>query len=158
MSLAIATPPVRILLAAFETAASAAGQAEASLRKQMEAEVLRLERQRAFAYRRLNFMRALSADIQSAENEEAALARGRAAVRAQLGWHSESETRAETLSQLAPVFQATFTCLASTAAEPLAGEVVKVLGDFESWYEARFERAFWALFEQQIEEMPLVER
>jgi hypothetical protein len=158
MSLATATPPVRTLLAAFETAASAAGQAEAALRKQMEAEILRLERQRAFAYRRLNFMRALSADIQSAENEEAALARGRAAVCAQLGWHSESETRTETLSRLAPVVQATFACLGSAAPEPPAGEVVTALADFESWYEARFERAFWSLFDQHIEEMPLVER
>jgi len=158
MSPAVATPAVQALLAAFETAAGAAGQAEAALRKQMEAEILRLERQRAFAYRRLNFIRILSQNVQSAENDEAAVAIGCAVARAELGWESDSETRAETLSRLAPVVRATFKCVAPGSAKPGAEEVAKTLADFENWYATRFEQPFWKLFEQHVEELPLVER
>jgi hypothetical protein len=157
MSPADATPALQALLAAFETAAGAARETEAFLRQQLEAEILRLERQRAFAYRRLSFVRVLSESIQLAENTEAALAKGRAAVRTELGWHSDSETRTETLTRLAPLFQATFACLGS-AADASPTEVVKALDAFEAWYETRFEQSFWSLFDQHIEEMPLVER
>ncbi|MGE0849271.1 MAG: hypothetical protein AB7O44_06555 [Hyphomicrobiaceae bacterium] len=153
-----ASSTAQALLTAFESEAGAAGQAEAALRKQMEAEILRLERERAFAYRRLNFMRLLCDGAQSAESEEAAVANSRALVRAELGWDEDSETREETLSRLAPVIQATFACLASEAAEPQAENVAKVLADFESWYTARFDRVFWVLFERHVEELPLVER
>ena len=158
MSPTVATPGIPTLLAAFETAAETASKAEAALRKQMEAEILRLERQRAFAYRRLNFVRTLSEGIRTAEHEEAAIATGRALVRAELGWESDSETRAETLSRLAPVTRATFACLASAAEEPSTDRVVKALADFEAWYLGRFEQPFWMLFERHVEELPLVER
>jgi len=158
MNLANGTPAAQTLLAAFETAARAAAEAEADLRKKMEADILRLERQRAFAYRRLYFMRALAQNIQPAESDEAAIAIGYGVVRTELSWKTESESRAETLSRLAPVIRATFSCLASQLAEPLTEEVVKSLGEFETWYATRFEQSFWMLFEQQIEELPVVER
>jgi hypothetical protein len=124
----------------------------------METEISRLERERAFAYRRLNFMCTLSEGIRAAQSEEAAVAAGRSLVRAELGWESDSETRAETLSRLAAVTQATFACLASAAAEPSVEAVFKALSEFEAWYAGRFEQPFWALFERQVEELPLVER
>jgi hypothetical protein len=42
------------LLVAFEAAATAAGKAETTVRKRAEAEIAAAERDRAFAYRRLN--------------------------------------------------------------------------------------------------------
>ena len=158
MNLANGTPAAQTLLGTFEKAARAAAEAEAELRKKMEADILRLERQRAFAYRRLNFMRTLAQNIQPAESDEAAIAIGCGVVRAELSWKTESESRAETLSRLAPVIRATFLCLASQLAEPRTEEVVKSLGEFETWYATRFEQPFWMLFEQQIEELPIVER
>ena len=158
MSLSAAPAPAAELLAAFERAAGTASQAEATMRKQMEAEILRLERERAFAYRRLNFMRALSSGILPAESEEAAVANGCAAVRAELGWENESETRTETLSQLAPVIQTTFACLTAPTGDRAADDIVQALSDFEAWYGARFEQPFWMLFERHVEELPLVER
>ena len=147
-----------VLLVAFEKAAGTAREAESVRRREMEAEILRLERQRAYAYRRLNFMRRLVEAIQSAESEEAAAATGRTAVRAELGWQTDSDTRAETLSELSTVMRATFTCLAATETNPPADQVVKALGDFEAWYQTRFGQVFWVLFEQPVEELPLVER
>ena len=91
-------------------------------------------------------------------SEDDAVASGRAVVRAELGWQNESEAREETLAQLSPVIAMTFNCVCSTDAQQSASEVVKALAEFESWYEARFERAFWVLLEQQVEDLPLVER
>jgi hypothetical protein len=148
------------LLAPFEAAAAAAGEAEAALRKRMEAKIAAAERERAFAYRRLNLMRTLARALGSAETEEAAVGRGLGAVRAELGWETETETRAETLGRLVPVVCAAFASLGSSAGEgeaPPTG-VAAMLADFEAWYERTYGRPFWALFEQQTEEMPLVER
>jgi hypothetical protein len=147
------------LLATFEAAATAAGQAEAALRKRMEAEIAAAERERAFAYRRLNLMRTLAHAIGSAETEEAAVGRGLAAVRARLGWEDDSDARTETLSRLAPVVSATFAALAAAQdGDARHLDVAGTLADFEAWYERTCGRPFWALFEQEIAELPLVER
>ena len=148
---------VTALLAEFESAAREAQEAEAALRKQMVAEVARLERQRAFAYRRLNLMRPVTEAVAAAANEEAALANGLATLRAELGWDSESETRSETLARFADVVRAIFASCAETEEAP-AAEVARALAAFESWHAARYQRPFWTLFEQYIPELPLVER
>jgi hypothetical protein len=152
-------PPAQAMLATFEAAATAAGKAEAALRKRMEAEVAAAERERAFAYRRLNLMRMLARAIGRAEGEEAAVAGGLAAVRGELGWESDSDSRTETLTRLAPVVRAVFAGLAAANdGEVPATDVARSLADFEAWYERAHGRPFWALFEQEIAEMPLVER
>src|SRR5262245_9127236 len=148
---------VATLVADFETAAQAAQAAEAALRKQMLAEVALLERQRAFAYRRLNLMRPVTAAVAAAVDEEAALANGLATVRVELGWDSDSETRSETLARFADVVRAIFASCAATEEAP-AGEVARALAAFESWYVTRYQRPFWTLFEQYVPELPLVER
>jgi hypothetical protein len=99
------TPATAALVAGFEVAAKAAQQDEDAVRKRMVEEVARLERQRAFAFRKLNLVRPLCAAIASAENEEIAVAQGVAAVRAELGWESDSETRTETLSHFTTLEQ-----------------------------------------------------
>jgi hypothetical protein len=147
-----------VLLAELEAAAAASQQAEAQLRKRMEEEIARLERQRAFAYRRLNLMRAVAEGVAPAQNEETAIAGGLAVVRAQAGWDSDSDSRSETLSRFTPVVRATFTSISSPEAGAPAAEVVKVLAAFEAWYETTYRRPFWALFDREVEELPLVER
>jgi hypothetical protein len=152
-------PPAQALLATFEAAATAAGKAEVALRKRMEAEVAAAERERAFAYRRLNLMRTLARAIGPAESEEAAIGGGLAAVRAELGWESDSDTRSETLSRLAPIIRTAFASHSPAEDGEVAGaDVAGILADFEAWYERAYGRPFWALFEQEIAEMPLVER
>jgi hypothetical protein len=150
-------PAAQPLLATFEDAAAAAGQAEAALRKRVEAEIAAAERERAFAYRRLSLMRLLARSIGPAESEEAAVGRGLAAVGAELGWESDSDTRTQTLDRLAAVVRATFAGLASESEAP-AADVTRTLADFEAWYERTYGRPFWVLFEQEVTELPLVER
>jgi hypothetical protein len=140
------SPATAALVAGFEVAAKAAHQDEDAVRKSMVEEVARLERQRAFAYRKLNLVRTLCAAMASAENEEVAVAHGLAVVRAELGWESDSDTRIETLSHLEPVARATFAALAPTARERCVADVATALDEFEAWYAARYERSFWVLF------------
>ena len=64
------SPATAALVAGFEIAAKAAQQDEDAVRKRMVEEVARLERQRAFAYRKLNLVRTLCAAMASTENEE----------------------------------------------------------------------------------------
>jgi hypothetical protein len=150
--------PAQALLATFEAAAAAAGETETAVRKRAYAEIGAAERERAFAYRRLNLMRTLARAIDGAAEEEA-VGRGLAAVRAELGWNDDSETRTETLARLALVVGAAFASLApAERREPPAPDVAGALADFEAWYERTYGRSFWVLFEQQIEELPLVER
>jgi hypothetical protein len=152
-------PPAQALLAEFETTATAASRTEAALRKRMETEVAAAERERAFAYRRLNLMRTLARAIGRAESEEAAVGSGLAAVRAELGWETDSDTRTETMSRLALVVRAAFATLSPTDdGEAPAVDVAGTLATFEAWYERTYGRPFWVLFEQEIAEMPLVER
>jgi hypothetical protein len=152
-------PPAQDLLATFEAAATAASRAEAALRKRMEAEIAAAERDRAFAYRRLNLMRTLARAVAHADSEEAAVGRGLAAVRAEIGWDSDSDTRSEALSRLAPAVRATFACLQPVQERDAPGlDVAQCLADFEAWYERVHGRPFWGLYDRHIEEMPLVER
>ena len=151
--------PAQVLLATFEAAATAASETETAVRERAYAQIAAAERERAFAYRRLNLMRMLTRAIGGADKEEAAVARGLAAVRAELGWHDDSETRAATLARLAPVVSVAFASLATVEhREAPAPDVPGALADFEAWYERTYGRPFWVLFEQQLEELPLVER
>jgi hypothetical protein len=151
--------PAQPLLAAFEAAATAAGKAETAVRKRAEAEIAAAERERAFAYRRLNLMRTLAHAVAHADSEEAAVARGLTAVRAEIGWASDSDTRTEALSRLAPAVRATFACLQPVQEGDAPGlDVAQRLADFEAWYERVHGRPFWGLYDRHIEEMPLVER
>jgi hypothetical protein len=80
-------------------------------------------------------------------------------VRAELGWESESDARSETLSRLTPVIRTAFAGLApAEGGETPCADVAGTLADFEAWYERAYSRSFWGLFEQEIAEMPLVER
>jgi hypothetical protein len=145
-------------LDALKAAADGAQAAETDFRKQAADRIKSLEQERAFAYRRLNLMRAVADAVASAETEEIAVASTLAVLRAGLGWEDDSETRTEALSRFAPVARAAFASLAPPKAEADEADVTKALADFEAWYAATRPQPFWNLFEQYIPEMPLVER
>jgi len=148
--------PTEAFLGKLETDAIAANEAEGAFRKRMMEELAALERVRAFAYRRLNLVREVAKGVASAEDKEEAVARGTAVVRRELGWEHDTESRTETLAQLAAAIGAIFEGSAATqgdAAPDLAG----ALAEFEGWYEATYGKSFWVLFDQEIPELPLVE-
>ena len=67
-------------------AAAKTDSAEAAFRREIAERIKNFEQARAFAYRRLNFMRALAEATTTAESEEIALANALAVVCTKLGW------------------------------------------------------------------------
>lgn len=145
-------------LDALQAAADDAEAAEAAFRRDAAARIAALEQERAFAYRRMNFVRVVADAVSGAEDEQAATAYANAALRARLGWTGDSEARTEVLTQFAPVATAIFLAQACDAdgGTPQA-DVREALASFEAWYAGTHDKPFWALFEHYIPETPLVD-
>ncbi|MGZ8373117.1 MAG: hypothetical protein ACXW3G_10415 [Rhodoplanes sp.] len=142
----------------LQAAAHDAETAEAAFRRNAAARIAALEQERAFAFRRVNFMRAVAEAVASAEDEDAAVAHASAALRARLGWSSDSEARSAVLARFAPVAEALFLAQPLEADRPTSpADVRAALASFEAWYAETHARPFWALFEHYVPETPLVD-
>jgi hypothetical protein len=150
-------PTTASFLDSLKEAAAKADSAEAVFRREIAERVKNFEQERAFAYRRLNFMRALADATATAESEEIAVAHALAAVRTKLGWSSDSEARTAVLSRLAPVAQAMFACLTPPEKGGKLPDIGKALADFETWYDETHSQPFWVLFEHYMPETPRVD-
>lgn len=144
------------LVADFEAAAKSAQQAEEAARKKLVDEIARLERQRAFAFRRTRLVRALATAAVGAETEENALAAQRRAVREELGWTGESEAYGAILDRLQPVGRALWQC-ACGAEGSTPANVNEELQAFEASFEASHGKSFYVLFDQYAPEVPVVD-
>jgi hypothetical protein len=145
-------------LDALKQAADRAAAAEDDFRREAAARAKELERERAFGFRRLNFMRAVSEAIATAEDEATAVGGAGAIVRAKLGWSSDSEARAAVLSAFTPVAQAIFVALTPAEDEDAPRpDVIAALAAFEAWYAETHPGPFWDLFEQYMPETPVVD-
>ncbi len=147
-------------LAALEQAAHAAQREEIAFRENVAAEIAKRERARQFAFRRLGLLKAVVTSSSAAKDEAEAVARGRVALKAELGWLSDTEARGPILEAWGAVAQAVWRALhpedgAGTDSElPSVGDAMAA---FEAWYEATHGSAFLALLDQEIPEMPVVE-
>lgn len=137
-------------------AARGAEAAEAAFRREVAARIAGLERERAFAFRRVNLMKAIVEAVGAAEDDATAIAYGRAALRTRLGWDDDSEARSAVLSSFAPVTQAIFADLVPGEDETQT-DVRAALMQFETWYAQTHTTPFWALFEHYIPQTPLVD-
>jgi hypothetical protein len=152
------TPAATALLATFEATAKSAQAAEERLRKSMAAEVARLERQRAFAFRRARLIRALAQHSGEAEAkaEEVWLAQ-RQAVRNELGWSEPSHAHDAILARLEPVGRAVSLYANGPAPNGAPAAVQEELAAFEAWFEGVHGKSFYALFDQYYPEVPVVD-
>ena len=150
-------PTTASFLGSLQAAAAKAETAEVAFRREIAERVKNFEHERAFAYRRLNFMRALADATTAAESEEIAVAGALAVVRAKLGWSSDSESRTAVLAQLAPVARATFARLAPTEKDESPPDIGDALASFEKWYDQTHAQPFWVLFEHYMPETPRVD-
>lgn len=156
--------PASSFLDELKSAADRATVAEDEFRREISTRIKALENDRAIAFRRLNLMRAIAEVVAGAEGEEIAVAAATAVLRAKLGWGSDSEARDEVVSRFAPVAQAMFASLspenlASSSSDEDAPEpdVIKALTDFETWYAGSHQNPFWVLFENVMQETPVVD-
>jgi hypothetical protein len=150
--------PAESYLDALKLAADQSSVAENEFRSQLATRIKELERQRSFAFRRLNLMKEVSGVVAGAESEEIAVAVATAVLRAKLGWASDSEARMAVVSSFAPVAQAMFASLAPAESEDEPRpDVLKTLSEFESWYAETHPNPFWVLFENYMPETPVVD-
>lgn len=149
--------PLSTFLDGLKTAADLAAKGEDEFRRSIAARTKALEAERAFAFRRLNLMRAIAEAVAAAETEEAAVAGANATLRSRLGWSSDSDARTEVLSRFANVAKAMFTQLAPEDAELEPADTAKVLAEFEAWYASTHPVPFWVLFENAMPETPVVD-
>jgi len=142
----------------LKRATERATAAEHDFRREIAQRIKALERERAFAFRRFNLMRAIADVVASAESEESAVAGALAELRAQLTWSSHSEARDAVLSRFAPVAQAMFGSLAPSDGEDApTPDVIAALADFERWYAETHPNPFWILFDTYMPETPVVD-
>lgn len=150
--------PAPSFLDALKLAAECAEQAESDFRREIAERTKTLERERAFSYRRLNFMRAIAEAVAAAEAEEVAVAAATGIMRAKLGWSSDSDARSEVLSRFAPVAQQVFASLAPAGEKDTPPpDVMAALAVFEAWYRDTHPNPFWVLFENYMPETPVVD-
>ena len=139
-----------------------ADTAETAYRAEYAKRIETLARERAFAFRRANLLRAVADVVAKAEDETTAVAYGLATLRGRLGWGAESEAREEIITRFAPV------CAALYEGEADAEEDAEVdpkppadpadaLAAFEAWHVDARGVPFWVLFERWMPETPVVD-
>jgi hypothetical protein len=148
------TDPFATWLEALTAEAHAAGAAEQQHQKDAARRAAELKEARAFAWRRLNLMRALAAAVRGAEDAEAATAAGRAAMMREVGWNGATQAQRDVAERFAPV---TLAVWSATRPEPEPGDAAAAFAAFEEWYSAERGAPFLALMEREIVELPLVE-
>jgi hypothetical protein len=150
-------------LESLQVAAHDADVAEAAFRREVATRIAAIEQNRAFAYRRLNLMKAVAEAVGQAEEEQPAVAYALALLRSRLGWESDSDARAAVLARFAPVARAIFVSLIpneqpSDLNEPPRDlDVGAALMRFEAWYSESHTTPFWTLFENYMPETPRVD-
>jgi hypothetical protein len=136
-------------------ATRASETAEAAFRREAAARIAALESERAFAYRRLNWMKSVAQAVTGAQDADMAVAHVRSALRTRLGWGDDDRHEA-VLARFADVARVAFASLAPEDDEEEA-DAGAALAAFEAWYIETHGRSFWALFEHYIPETPLVD-
>ncbi|MEK1855533.1 MAG: hypothetical protein AAAC48_27645 [Phyllobacterium sp.] len=153
----------------LQRAADRAQSAESAYRQEAAARIKILERERAFAFRRMNLMRSIAETVRAkvedntgAEErtgEEIAVAGALALLRVKLGWSSDSEMQDATLAKFTPVTVALYRAFSSEHQETPnpSPDISETLIRFEDWYEEAYGISFWMLFENPIPDTPRVD-
>lgn len=154
-------------IAELEDAAKAAQRAEIAFRKGIAAEIARHERDRQFAFRRVDLASRMAVAAQDRSARDEAIAAQIAALRAELGWYGDTPERTRIIEAWNKVAEAIWRethggdggkAGADAGAGAGAGaSVAASMLAFEAWFETEFGKPFLELFDQEIEELPVVE-
>lgn len=146
--------PAAALVASFADRAAAAQAAEHELRERLNAAIAAAARERVFAFRRTRLIRALAGAADG--DVEAARSAQRRAVSAEIGWSGEGKSEAEILDRLVPVADAVRACACGSDGVT-HDDAARLLGEFEAWFEQAHGKPFYALFDQYVSEVPVVD-
>lgn len=147
----------------LETDAKVAWRDEKDLRERMQRELARLERRRAFAFRRRHLVSVFAEATQKAKEASQPTEEARyAALAREVGWRREGEFQKAVRREIAGLGELIEAILYPP--QPEAGAVavdtaavIAALDTFETWYETQYGAQFYALFDQEAAEVPLVD-
>lgn len=138
----------------LQRAAHDAGVAEETTRREALQRIKASEQARAFAYRRLNLVKAVAEAVSGAKDDVEAAARGTAAMLREINWTGASQRQRDVADRFLPVVAA----IHGTGKEGAApASPAEQLAAFEAWYRADRGGEFLALMEVEVVELPLVE-
>lgn len=143
-------------LARLDQLAFAADCAEAELREDYIARLASLERERVFANRRVHLVKALSAAIEGADDEAAALAASDAVLTEEFGLSGANENHKPIIARFRAVSDAIDAVL-NCEGEPDHDAVLAALAAFEDWYQDRTGKPFMALYDVYVQQTPVVD-
>jgi hypothetical protein len=143
-------------LAGLQATADAAAHRETAFRKEAPQRIATLERERAFAYRRLNLMRAIDGAVDGAESEDSAVRAGLAMLRAKVDETSESSIPTPVMTHFASVVASVFHVVEGEGELPVSA-IGETLAVFEAWYLAAYSKPFLTLFEHVMPQTPVVD-
>ncbi len=145
------------LLANFEAAAKAAQVAETELRRKLATEIARSERNRIYAFRRIRLLKTLAESAASqTDDPDVAWTAQRNAVSSDLGWSAISESYAAILEHIRPLAAAIRASL-QPGSDAGSNTILQALEQFEQWFEQTHNKAFYALYDQYVPEVPIVD-
>lgn len=137
-------PAIEALNHAFRQAAHAAGEAETSFRASFKPKLEALERERSFAFRRMNLVADMTRAALDAGEAVTAAAMALSLVAVEFHLEAGREAHARVLDELRPVAEAV-AALVFPAPEAEAGpDVAAALARFEAWYQGEFASPFLA--------------
>ncbi|HRO12611.1 hypothetical protein [Amaricoccus sp.] len=137
------------------TTARAASTAEQDFQKEAARRAAQLREARAFAWRRLNLVRATASAVRGAEGPEAVAEAGRETLFRESGLGRAAEANREVAERFVAVAEAV---AAAGGDDPdPAADPAAALAAFEAWYAAARGGPFLALMEREVVELPLVE-
>lgn len=157
------------LLNTLEADAKSAWREESELREHMHRELKRLERRRAFAFRRRHLVTILAdATLKAKEASQPTEEARYAALAREVGWRREGDFQKAVRAEMARVGELIEAALASSPqgeeAEAKGASIAEAsaallaaLEAFETWYETAYGAPFYALFDQEAAEVPLVD-
>lgn len=147
----------------LESAAKAANVEEEAYRKEALDRVKELERQRAYAFRRLYLVRTMAASLEDAKDADEAVARGSSVFLREVNWTGGTEAQREVVRRFTPVVMALWAIRQSEAGQPDAvaeikdSSVEKEFVAFEAWYAGNRNTEFLSLMDAEPIDLPLVE-
>lgn len=147
---------IRIL----DGAAHGASVAEEKFRREALDRIAGLERERIFAFRRLNLMKAVIEAMSAAEDHPVAIKHATSALLREVNWNGASESQREAIEKFLPVANAVWEARQDDREKDGEESVMAVerqLAAFEAWFERNRNAAFLSLMDREPLELPLVE-
>lgn len=141
----------------LDRAARSTSIEEESYRREAVERIKHLERRRAFAFRRLNLVRAVAASLDDAKDEAEALARGSSTFLHEVNWNGATERQREVVEKFLPVVIALWQMREGPPSDGETTPADVALAAFEQWFAEHRNAPFETLMETEVVELPLVE-